>query len=310
MSNSRYHELLLRAGDQHGVVSRRDMIDIGVPASTVTSAVRSGRFATPQPGIYVVVGSPETQLQRLMIAVLSLPALAAVSHDSAAELWSLAHRGIRRIHVVTTRWDRVGRPGVAVHESLDLIPSDVVVHRGVPVTTAQRTVVDLGASNKWIVESALEEGIRRGLFTLQDVEQVVERVGRKGRRGVGVIRPLIDARREWDTASESALEDMFLKVVAELELPAPRAQYVVRSASDVFVCRADFAYPRHRILIELDSEAHHMDRLTFRRDRSKQNQAVALGWTVLRFTWWDLVNDSCHVGAQIRAVLAARSRPA
>jgi very-short-patch-repair endonuclease len=49
-----------------------------------------------------------------------------------------------------------------------------------------------------------------------------------------------------------------------------------------------------------------MDRLSFRRDRSKQNQAAGLGWSTLRFTWWDLQDDPYQVGAHIKAMLADR----
>ncbi len=208
------------------------------------------------------------------------------------------------MEIQTTRWDRVARPGVTVHESLDLMAGDVVLVDGIPVTSAVRTVVDLGASNKWIVEGALEQGIRRGVFTLSEVEAFVTRVGRKGRRGVGVIRPLIEVRKKWDTATESALEDAFRQLVDASGLPEPVSQYVVRDSCDAFVCRADFAYPEKRLLIELDSEAHHLDRVTFRRDRSKQNSIIVLGWTILRYTWWDLQDQPYRVAAELRAALA------
>jgi very-short-patch-repair endonuclease len=258
-----------------------------------------------QPGAYSIIGAPETVRQRIAAAVASLPDLAAASHQTAAELWGLTNRGFRKIEVVTTRWDRVRRPDVTVHESLDLLPSDVTEQEGIPVTSPARTVVDLGASNKWLVESALEEGIRRDLFTASEVEAFVARVGRRGRRGVGVIRPLLAARRRWDSVTESALEDLFRKVVAEGGLPDAQPQFVVRDKHDRFVCRADFAYPVARVLIELDSEAYHSDRLSMRRDRFKQNGAVVLGWTVLRYTWWDLDQTPGRVWSEVRALLAA-----
>ena len=119
-----------------------------------------------------------------------------------------------------------------------------------------------------------------------------------------MIRPLLAERKKWDTATESALEDLFRKVVDQAGLVEPKSQYVVRNDSDSFVCRADFAYPERRLLIELDSEAHHMDRDTFRRDRSKQNSVHILGRTVLRYTWWDLTHEPYRVVAELRAALA------
>ena len=73
------------------------------------------------------------------------------------------------------------------------------------------------------------------------------------------------------------------------------------------VSLVDFAYPDHRLAIELDSEAYHMDRLSFRGDRRKQNRALVLGWTVLRYTWWDLHERAAQVETEIRAALEASS---
>jgi very-short-patch-repair endonuclease len=45
-----------------------------------------------------------------------------------------------------------------------------------------------------------------------------------------------------------------------------------------------------------------MDPASFQRDREKQNEAHALGWTVYRFTWRQLVDDPDSVIAIIAAI--------
>ncbi len=307
MTNSPHQRLAAIAERQSGVFTREAARRAGITRDALDYGVTSGRYHRLYPGVYAIAGSPESQRLKMTAAVLSFPTLAAVSHQTAAELLGLTKRGIRQIETVTTRWDRVPRSGLRVHESLDLLTEDVIDLDGVPVTTPVRTVVDLGASNRWMVESALEQGIRQDLFTLLEVEAFVSRVARRGRRGVGVIRPLIEGRRRWDTATESALEDQFRKAVAECGLPVPTTQFVVRDGNGRFVCRADFAYPAERVLIELDSEAHHLDRMTFRRDRTKQNRAVILGWTVLRYTWWDVVGAPGRVGDEVASAINAAS---
>jgi very-short-patch-repair endonuclease len=228
-------------------------------------------------------------MQEVSAAVLSVNDAAAVSHQTAAVLWEMTDRRPERIDVVTARWDRVRRPGIAVHESRDLLPQDRVVLDGVAVTSPERTIVDLGAEAPfWLVESCLDTALRAKLFGAQDVRRLIARVARRGRRGVGKIRPLIEERLRWEGLTESELEDKFRRLVHLSGLPQPVAQFRVRDARGRFVCRADFAYPDRHLLIELDSEAFHMDRNTFQRDRDKQNRALALGWTTLRFTWSDL----------------------
>lgn len=305
MSESPHQELGEAASRLGGVFARKHAEQAGISRDVLNYGVVSGRYHRLYPRVYTIAGSSPTTRQRMTAAVLSFPDLAALSHQTAAELWGLTQRGIRSIEIVTTRWDRVQRDDVRVHESLDLQPCDVLELDGMPVTTPVRTVVDLGASNKWVVEHALEQGIRLQLFTLRDVESFVARVGKRGRRGVGVIRPLLRARRRWDAATESVLEDEFRKVVVGAGLPSPISQHVVRDESGRFVCRSDFAYPAERVLIELDSEAHHLDRMTFRRDRMKQNRAVVLGWTVLRFTWWDVVESPERVCDDVATAIGA-----
>ena len=296
-------ELNRLASSQQGVFARNEALEAGISRDQLSERVKKGRYSRIFPEVYAIAGAPTTLRQQLFGLAKSFPQLAAISHQTAAELWGLTRRGIRTVELVTTRWDRVQRPGIRVHESLDLIDGDVVNLDGIPVTTAVRTVVDLGASHKWSVESALEEGIRKGLFSLDEVDAFVRRVARRGRRGVGVIRPLLESRRRWDGATESALEDQFRRLVADWNLPQPELQHEIRDADGRFVSRVDFAYPESGLAIELDSEAYHMDRLTFRGDRRKQNQASVLGWTVLRYTWWDLRERPLQVKAEIRAAL-------
>ncbi|MDK1291003.1 MAG: hypothetical protein QGM46_01425 [Actinomycetota bacterium] len=204
--------------------------------------------------------------------------------------------------VAVRRYRRRDRTSFTVHESKDLRASDIVHVDGIPVTTAARTVVDLGASAPpWFVERCLDTGLRKRLFTAWDVYRVIARVARPGRAGVGTIRPLVEERLTWAGITASDLEDLFRRVVASTPYPMPDTQFEVFEPDDVFVGRFDFAYPTRMALIETDSEEHHMDPLSFQRDREKQNRAQMLGWTVYRFTWRQLIDDP----ESVRAVIAS-----
>jgi hypothetical protein len=188
------------------------------------------------------------------------------------------------------------RSGLTVHESLDLRQSDIVRMDSIPITSAPRTVVDLGASVPMgMVARCLDTGLRKGLFALLDVDLFVMRVAKSGRTGVGVIRPLLDERRLWQGITDSDLEDMFRRIVEPAPVTMPDAQHVVYELDGTFVGRFDFAYPETYSLFELDSEGWHMDPVSFQRDREKQNRAHALGWTVYRFTYRQLRDDPSSV---------------
>lgn len=62
----------------------------------------------------------------------------------------------------------------------------------------------------------------------------------------------------------------------------------------------DIAFAAVKVFVEVDGFAFHTDLAAFQRDRTRQNALVAAGWTVLRFTWYDLTEHPDDVIAQIR----------
>src|SRR5207342_1484698 len=94
-------------------------------------------------GVYAV-GHPLLTVEgRWMAAVLASGAGAVLSHRSAAMLWGL-RRTDRTAIEVTARACGRGRAGLQRHRGL-LAADEVTVHRGIPVTTVSRTLLDLAA---------------------------------------------------------------------------------------------------------------------------------------------------------------------
>ena len=79
-------------------------------------------------------------------------------------------------------------------------------------------------------------------------------------------------------------------------------QHEVRDNGGRFLGRADLAWPDRRVLVEFDGDVHR-DRDVFVRDLRRQNQLVAQGWIVLRFTSADVLGHPDDVVAQIRRAL-------
>lgn len=290
------------AEQQLGLLTTADLNRCGITRTGITRRVKSGVLHRIRLGVYRYAGTPRFADQRLVEEAFAVDATAAVSHDTAAHLWGLVSKEPTRIHVVVRRWRREIRTSAVVHESLDFVPRDRVLHNGIPVTDPVRTVVDLGATSKWLVESALSRGIRSELFTIQQVNDFVRRVARRGRRGVGVIRPLLEHYGDMGS-TESVLEDRFWHLLKSRPLPLPLAQFDVVDGNGQFVCRADFAYPDRHLLIELDGRSYHADPAAFQSDRDKQNRTQALGWTTLRFTWFDVTQRPDFTAATIHRTL-------
>ncbi len=288
---------------QHGVVRWETLIEAGLTRAMIERRVARGQLHRQAPSVYTFGGSPDTDDQTLVVHALSAGVGGAISHDSAAFLWGLTQRRPGSVHVVVRRWQREHRRDCSVHESLDLLSIDRVLLSGVPVTSAARTVVDLGATSPWLVERALSEGLRMGLFDVAGVDGFMKRVARKGRRGVGTIRPLLELHGAVNGRTESLLEDRFLRVIFERGLRLPVVQFEVQDELGRFVCRADFAYPDLRLLIEVDGRSYHSDTVAFQRDRDKQNRTQELGWRTLRFTWNDVSREPDRLASTLSSFL-------
>ncbi|MEA2023547.1 MAG: type IV toxin-antitoxin system AbiEi family antitoxin domain-containing protein [Actinomycetota bacterium] len=295
--------LAITARNQRGIFTLDQAIAAGLSDRAVRDRVRRGVLERIHPSVFGFAGSEDGWHRQVLAAVLSTREPAATSHRTAAYLWGLTSHKPEVIEVAARRHQRVHRQPFTVHESKDLLESDIVAIDGIPVTTAVRTVVDLGASaSPRFVERCLDAGLRKKFFTAWQVRCFIARVARPGRTGVGTIRPLVEERLVWNTITESDLEDLFRAVVGPSPFPMPDPQYRLFEPTGDFIGRFDFAYPTRLSLIETDSEGWHMDPVSFQRDREKQNRAHALGWTVYRFTWRQLIDDPQSVLDIIAAI--------
>ncbi len=66
----------------------------------------------------------------------------------------------------------------------------------------------------------------------------------------------------------------------------------------------DMAFTREKLAVEIDGFAYHRDVTTFQPDRTKRNALIAAGWTVLNFTWADIVERGDQVVTTVRNALS------
>jgi very-short-patch-repair endonuclease len=288
---------------QHGLITRAQALRIGLTARQVEGRSRSGRWMRVGRGIYRTGGAPDVWEQRVMCACLEGRAMA--SHRTAAPLWRLEGFPEHRIEVVVRRGVRFAREGVVVHESLDLDRIEPVVLRGIPTTPLDRTILDLGAVMRFQdYDLFVQRVVASGRITWQQLLDVLVRHARRGRDGVGRLRAVLDERYGIVPAG-SDFEVLVERLLVDQGLPKPVRQHEIRSAKGWFIARVDLAYPELKIAIELDGRAFHSDAEAFERDRERQNKLVLRGWTVLRFTWKQLLEEP---GRIVQTVLDARRR--
>lgn len=291
---------------QHGVVSRAQVLELGGTGGVIERRRASGRWRSLRTGVYVVVGSADTWHRRLMAACLGTRGVA--SHRAAAHLWHLPGFPAGRIEVVVPRGRRVRSAGELVHQSIDLCRLVPVAREGIPVTPLARTVLDLGAvvspdRYSAIVHRCVHE---RRVAWHELLGAVLSHGPRRGRDGLGRLRAVLDADLG-TRPSESDLEHLLEQVLVDAGLPRPDRQVVVQDRQGRFVARVDLGYPEQCVAIEADGRAFHTSPTDFERDRSRQNALVLAGWTVLRFTWRDVLERPDAIARDVAAAL--RSSP-
>jgi hypothetical protein len=152
------------------------------------------------------------------------------------------------------------------------------------------------------VEMALDRALLRGLVTRRSVLEILERRGRRGRNGVGVLREAIRARGPNQAPPESPQETQLLWLLRQLGFPPPVPQYEVRHQGE-FVGRLDAAYPEQRVGLEYQSYEHHLGKFALDHDNDRRRKFKNLGWEVLEVTPEDLRNRGLHLARELHNAL-------
>ncbi|HWC12471.1 MAG TPA: DUF559 domain-containing protein [Acidimicrobiales bacterium] len=293
------------ARTQDGLVTLEQARAAGLSARGARRRVELGRWQRSLQGVYRAAGAPRSWRQDLLAACLAAGPEAVASHRSAAALWDLDGIGPGWLELSVSRPRCHRLPGVIVHRSTDLDLTKAVVRAGIPVTDPARTILDLGAvAPVWKVEAALESALGRRLVSVAGLRVALAAVARRGRRGAGVLRALLEERSDAARVTESVLEQRLLRLLGAHSLPSPVTQHEVR-VGERLVGRVDFAYPGQRLAVEVDGYESHSSLAAFGRDRARQNDLVAAGWTVLRFTWDNVVRRPERVADVLHQVLGA-----
>jgi very-short-patch-repair endonuclease len=216
-----------------------------------------------------------------------------VSHTTAAQLWRLPARGDSRIHVtIPPRGGRAARRGIALHRAA-LDREEVAKVEGIPVTSPARTLIDLAdVLPRRALERALDEAAYLGL----DLSGLRPR---HGRRGTGLLAEVLAQHRPGTTLTRSQLEERFLGLCREHELPLPQVN------RRLLGYEVDFLWRPQRLVVETDGRAAHGTRAAFERDRVRDADLTAAGWRVVRITHRRVTADPDAVAALLRLLLGA-----
>ena len=119
------------------------------------------------------------------------------------------------------------------------------------------------------------------------------------------MRQLLAERSEGYVATESELEDLFVRFLDAHELPQPRRQASLGSNTEQ-IGRVDFVYDAPRLIVELDGAKYHSQLTRMRHDKVRDLEFLAAGWQSIRIDWWLLINDAHRLAQHLHTILDSK----
>ncbi len=188
---------------------------------------------------------------------------------------------------------RRSRPGTRIIRRKVFSPDRAWV-RAAPVTSLALSVmvasVQLGQEGPAVMDRALQTKL-----TMSELRACYYRnLGIAGSREAGhLVRAAADK-------TAAASERIFLGLLKSAGIHGWRVNYHWDPADERTI---DVAFIMERVAIEIDGWAWHHTLERFQKDRTKLNDLTDLGWSHLKFTWFDLTQQPEDVVRRVRAMV-------
>ncbi len=257
--------------------------------------LRSRRFLTLVRGVHASATAPPT-FEQTVRAVLRLSPSAALSHHSAARWWGAAVPEGSDVHLTSLGSRRPRREGVVGHRSRTPVPS--VAHRGVRVTTPERTFLDLAGVLELVDLVVLGDSLVAVTSTtparlVRAAAAYRGRGARRAREAAALVRHGVD----------SPMETRLRLLIVLAGLPEPVVNHILRTESGDWRYRFDLAYPLVRLAVEYDGRQHAESPEQWRGDLGRREELDAEGWRVVVLQGRDLlVTPEQALGRIVRAM--------
>ena len=288
--------LLRLANAQAHVLTREQVLGLGMSRHTVRRLVDQGRWQRLAPGVFVthngtvewdtlawagvLLGGPDARLGGTAAAYADrlledapIPVEVLVPHASPARsrsCWTFVQE----------------RPGARSSRCTGSPPRILVTD----------AVLDLceGASPR-VLEDLLTRAMQKRLTTPLQLRRALDRRSRHSRRAL--LRELL---LEVGEGAESPLELRYLRLERRHGLPDGKRQRWTSSPG-----RRDVLYREYGLVVELDGRLGHVGEGKFR-DMARDNAALLEQIMTMRFGFGDVAGSPCLVAAQVAQVLGQR----
>ncbi len=289
--------LIGMAAKHHGLVTRKQLLNVGLTRNFIDGRVKCGLLRRVHAGVYQF--GPVTASRARERAALLACNGGVISHRSAAALWQMLPEqpAMDPVDVVLcTQRHRGVRPGIRVHRG---VPGneEITAVDEVPVTTLARTLLDIGSVSASGLERALGVAERLQPDLRDQLTMLLARYPK--RRGTGTLRTLL-ADPTSGTFTRSQAEEKLLELVRAAGLPKPEMNVVLHGYE------VDCFWRDARLVVEVDGYAFHSSHRAFVRDRQRDSVIIAAGMRVLRLSWRQLTRERDRTLAQLAQALVTR----
>lgn len=250
-----------------GVVAARAHPDL---ARKLNAHLYRGDVVAVLPGVYCL---PE----RAGDAGIRLAAIRAkgekfiVTRDAAASLWW--DEPLTGDIVVASEFKTAPQPGFRFEQRY-VKPELVRTREGLLVTSPALTIIDRIPD---IGPSSVDDGLRRRIVTLRDLEDAMRRTSR--RPGNAIRREVLRDSRDqpW-----SHLERQAHRELRKARITGWKSNYrVFVEGVEYYI---DIALPELMLGLEIDGFETHGPRPAFQRDRARDIALAEQGWRIIRFS--------------------------
>jgi hypothetical protein len=288
---------------QLGLVSSAQLARLGWSRHAILHLCERRLLFLVRRGVYRTAGSRETNEMMLLAAVLAAGDGCLLSHATAARTWGFTKvPAPPLIDVIHESWSQPRLAGVRGHRTTWLPDHHRSRVGALPVTSAERTVVDCcGMVSLDRLRSTVADGLRRRVLSLPRLARTVDEVPRSGRRPVvPVVELLKTLVPGYDPGDSDPEVDLVESLVAG-GFPRPAQQVrVVDATGTMFI---DVGWPDLRVGFEYDSLEFHEHR--FHQDRDRLRRLKRAGWDVWPITSTTSRNEILAIAtaafAQVRA---------
>lgn len=171
----RWSQLYETAAGQEGVFTTAQAAEAGYYPQLLTKYLKNGRITRVRRGVYRLVHFPPGDHEDLVVIWLWSERAGVFSHETALAMHQLSDVLPAKSHLILpSAWmsRRLQVPSGVVLHFADLTDVDRTWVGAVQVTTPARTVNDcaMAGVSPMLLQQAVDEGIRRGIFTSAMVE--------------------------------------------------------------------------------------------------------------------------------------------